>query len=154
MNLKMFVSVSFLLTSLLFTSISFAHCQIPCGIYDDETQFKILYEDVETIRKSDSQIVSLSNEKDKNYNQIVRWVMNKEEHADKIAHITTYYFMAQRIKPVNNANAAEYPEYIKRITLLHRMLVTAMKTKQSTDAKTVDELLALINEFEKSYFKK
>lgn len=154
MNLKIYVSATFILISLLLASVSFAHCQIPCGIYDDATQFKVMYEDVETIRKSDSQIVSLSNEKDKNYNQIVRWVMNKEEHADKIAHITTYYFMAQRIKPVTDSNAPEYPEYIKRITLLHRILVTAMKTKQTTDTKTVDELFDLITEFEKSYFHK
>ena len=76
-----------------------AHCEIPCGIYEDSTRFYLISEDIATIEKSMDQIVTLSAAGDKNYNQIVRWVVNKEEHADKLMEIVTQYFMTQRIAP-------------------------------------------------------
>jgi nickel superoxide dismutase len=45
-----------------------------------------------------NQIIALNNETPINYNQLVRWIMNKETHADEIQRIVTQYFMTQRIK--------------------------------------------------------
>ncbi len=48
---------------------------------------------------------------------------NKDEHADKIAKIVTYYFMAQRVKPGEASDKA----YTKKLVLLHQMLVPSIE---------------------------
>ena len=83
----------------LVASKALSHCQIPCGIYDDPARFTLMAEHITTIEKAMKTLVDLSSEKKPNYNQLVRWVQNKEHHADEISEIATYYFMAQRVKP-------------------------------------------------------
>ena len=132
-----------------------AHCEIPCGIYGDETRIKLLNEHIDTVEKSMKQIAELSTSQQKNYNQIVRWVVNKEEHCNKIQHIVTQYFMTQRIKPVGPAG--EKPakrKYVTQLTLLHQMLVHAMKAKQTTDAVHTRKLRDLIHQFEHAYLER
>ena len=137
---------------LLFSHISsFAHCEIPCGIYDDEARFKLLAEDITTVEKSINQIVELSAAGDKNYNQLVRWINNKELHADKLMETVTRYFMTQRVIPVEPADAAGYADYTKKVTLLHQMLVEAMKCKQTTDLAHTEKLRQLLAEFQELY---
>ena len=85
----------------------FAHCEIPCGIYDDDARFAAIAEDLTTIEKSMKTIVELSGDL-KNINQLVRWVNNKEHHSDEIAHIVTYYFMAQRVKLPDKGDATAH----------------------------------------------
>lgn len=104
-----------------------AHCEIPCGIYDDQMRLDMIAEDITTIEKSMKQVIELSAQKDKNYNQIVRWVTNKENHADKIQHVVSQYFMTQRIKPVEPKDTTAYKAYVKKLSLLHEMLIYAMK---------------------------
>jgi len=129
----------------------FAHCQIPCGIFDDPTRFALMREHVTTLAKSMDQIMELEKAAPANYNQITRWVMNKEEHADDFTQIVTYYFMAQRIKPTTPENKEAYDKYIREVTLLHEMIVNAMKVKQTTDKQYIDKLNGLIDRFEISY---
>jgi nickel superoxide dismutase len=131
--------------------IASAHCQIPCGIYDDKARFTLLNEHITTIEKSMKLITELSAEGEKNHNQIVRWVTNKEDHAQQFMDIVTAYFMAQRIKPVDPADAAAHGEYLKKVELLHQMLVSAMKCKQTTDKKHTEKLKKLVTDFEKLY---
>jgi len=128
-----------------------AHCQIPCGIYDDDVRFTLMLENVTTIEKSMTQIAALGKVAAPDRNQIVRWVDNKETHADKLAEIITYYFMSQRVKPVAPEGKPEYTKYVNQITLLHQMLVTTMKTKQTTDLTQCSELRRLIAAFRTSY---
>jgi len=132
----------------------FPHCQIPCGIYNDEMRFTMMKENIQTIEKSMKQIIELSKEPDKNANQLVRWVLNKEQHADELAQIVTYYFLTQRIKPVTEDDAAAFEDYLFKISLLHKMLVVAMKTKQTTDLNNVEELVSLLQDFHNAYFGK
>ena len=87
-----------------------AHCQIPCGIYNDEARFILMKEHVATIEKSMTQIETAANQ-----NQTVRWVMNKDKHADELTKIVTYYFMAQRIKP-------GCENYAIKVAQLHEMV--------------------------------
>jgi nickel superoxide dismutase len=134
------------------TGAAFAHCEIPCGIYDDEARCMSLREHVKTIEKSMGQIKSLSAEADKN--QLVRWVGNKEAHAGEIQHIVTQYFMTQRIKPPAGGDAAAQAKYAERLGLLHRMLVHAMKCKQTTDTAHTETLKSLIDDFDAAYFGK
>jgi len=131
-----------------------AHCQIPCGIYNDEMRFTLMLEHVTTIEKSMTEITALGKAETPDGNQMVRWVDNKEAHADKLSEIITYYFMSQRVKPVPPENKADYTKYVTRITLLHQMLVTTMKTKQTTELKQCSELRTLIDEFRTSYMER
>ncbi len=132
----------------------YPHCQIPCGIYNDEMRFTMMEEHIQTIEKSMKQIIELSKEPAENANQLVRWVLNKEQHADELAEIVTYYFLTQRIKPVNEDDAAAFKDYLVKISLLHKMLVAAMQTKQTTDLNNVEKLRSLSQDFHKTYFKK
>ena len=144
-----------LIASTLFISLTasnaFAHCQIPCGIYDDEARFALLEEHVTTVEKAMKKIEELSAAQSPNYNQIVRWVGNKEHHADEISEIVTYYFMAQRVKPAEKKSEEAYAKYVGELTSLHQMVVYSMKAKQTTDLKNVDRLRALIGRFKASY---
>ena len=131
---------------------AFAHCEIPCGIYGDHARIEAIREDCTTVEKSMTEIVRLGKESPVNYNQLVRWVMNKEEHANKIQHTVYQYFMNQRITPVPESDEAGYKKYVKQVTLLHQMLVYSMKCKQTTDLANVEKLRALVSEFEAIYF--
>ncbi|MFC1678746.1 superoxide dismutase [Ni] [Elusimicrobiota bacterium] len=128
-----------------------AHCQVPCGIYGDGLRFELMEEHVSTMEKAMSRIEALS-AAGKNRNQIVRWVNAKEKHADELAEIVTYYFMTQRLKPAPTAKAPKRLEYLNKLELLHRMLVHAMKAKQTTDLSHVSSLRELIVEFRSAYF--
>ena len=132
-------------------SLAFAHCQIPCGIYNDPVRFALLEEHVTTIEKSMKQIEELSKESRPNWNQIVRWVGNKETHADELTEIVTFYFMAQRVKPADPSDAAAQAKYVKEVTLLHQIVVHAMKAKQTTDLEHCEKLRSLVNAFRASY---
>jgi len=131
-----------------------SHCQVPCGIYDDEMRIQMISEHITTIEKAMKQVVELSKESKPNYNQIVRWVFNKEKHAEELSQILTYYFMAQRIKPVENdkKETQSYAVYQKRLELLHHLLIYTMKAKQTTDLSIIEKLRTLLKEFKKAYF--
>ncbi len=141
---------------LLFTIATsiYSHCQIPCGIYGDQTRFTLIREHISTIEKSMNQINELSAVPGKNMNQLVRWVSNKDEHANKLSEIITSYFLSQRIKIVEPSNSLEYARYQKMTILLHQMMVYSMKCKQTTDKNNINKLKDLINVFETIYFNK
>ena len=126
-------------------STAFAHCEIPCGIYDDQARINIILEHITTIEKSMKQIKSLEKEKRPNFNQMVRWVMNKEHHATEIQTIVAQYFLTQRIKP-------DTKEYHQKLSLLQQMLVYSMKCKQTTDLKNAAKLRDLVKQFHPLYF--
>jgi len=130
---------------LLGASTAGAHCEIPCGIYDDQLRSDLIGEHITTIEKSMNQIIGLSKGEPSNYNQLVRWINNKELHANKLQEIVTQYFMTQRIK-------LDAEKYNEKIGVLHQMLIHAMKSKQTTDLKHVEKLRELLKEFEKLYF--
>lgn len=150
----------FFIPSLLFAMFfmswqnAYAHCEIPCGIYGDSLRIQQIEEHITTIEKSMNQINELSEQGDKNYNQLIRWVTNKDEHAKKIQDIVAQYFMHQRIKPVDPADTEQYEKYITRLTLLHKLQVYAMKAKQTTDLEYVDKLRTTLHEFADAYFHK
>jgi len=123
-----------------------AHCQIPCGIYDDDTVIKTMHTDFETIEKASKTIIELSKDPAKNAHQLTRWITNKESHAQAIQEKVLNYFLAQRLKlgEAETDNAA----YLAKLQLCHQVIVTSMKCKQSTDAKDVATLHDLLHKFE------
>jgi nickel superoxide dismutase len=129
-----------------------AHCEIPCGIYGDSVRIALLYEHIETIEKSMNQINELSKSENPDYNQLVRWVMNKEEHAKEMQEIVSQYFLHQRVKITSSADEAAYRKYVKQLELLHHISVFAMKSKQSTDLSIIDTLREKLHLFEHAYF--
>ena len=143
-----FVTTIFLVQ--IWTVSAFAHCEIPCGIYNDKVRVDLLKEHITTIEKSMNQINELSKAGDKNYNQLIRWVSNKEKHAEEFQHIVTQYFMTQRIKlPQDDSGRSAY---VKKVTMLHEMLVLAMKCKQTTDVANCSKLKTLVDSFAGVYF--
>jgi nickel superoxide dismutase len=134
------------------TPIVYSHCQLPCGIYDDNMRFNMMAENITTIEKSMNMINQLSAEQKPNMNQIVRWVQNKDNHSDELSHTITYYFMAQRIAPAEKTDAQAYEKYLTKLTLLHKMLVSSMKAKQTTDLTITKQLTELLADFKKAYY--
>ncbi|MBI9052929.1 MAG: hypothetical protein JEY96_03875 [Bacteroidales bacterium] len=141
-----------LLAILSLSNKSYAHCEIPCGIYEDTLRVELIKEHIVTIEKSMKMIIKLSAEETLNYNQIVRWVNNKEEHANKLQEIVSQYFLHQRIKPIEPENKETYEKYVSHLSLLHELLVYSMKAKQTTDLSYIKKLNISIEEFEEEYF--
>ena len=121
-----------------------AHCQVPCGIYGDDGRFERLHEDGHTIEKAITMINELGAADQTNYNQIVRWVMTKEDHADHIAEVMQQYFLAQRIKGTEE-------NYEALLVAAHKVIVAAMKCKQGTDPAAAEALHAALDAFQKEY---
>ena len=132
----------------------FSHCQVPCGIYDDQMRIKMMEENITTIEKAMTQVIALTKEATPNYNQIVRWVMNKEKHAEELSDIVTYYFMAQRLPLVPKTDEKNYAAYQEKLELLHQLLFYTMKSKQSTDLTVIKTMRDLLKKFEEAYFGK
>ena len=139
-----FILITGILPFVFIISNAAAHCEIPCGIYDDQLRTKLIAEHATTIEKSMKQIMELSKDP-ANSNQLVRWVSNKETHATEIQHIVSQYFMTQRIKPNQD-------KYTDKLIVLHKMLLAAMKCKQTTDVSNVSDLRTLLKQFEILYF--
>ncbi len=122
-----------------------AHCQVPCGIYDDDARFTEMREDQTTIAKAIGQIQELSATHDpQGHNQLARWVATKEAHATNTQQIIAQYFMAQRIQ---SSDAA----YEEKLTAAHSVLVAAMQCKQSADPVQAEALQAAIEAFQQVY---
>lgn len=128
-----------------------SHCEIPCGIYNDPMRLDMMAEEITTIEKSIKEIQAISAAGDKNYNQLVRWIDNKDQHADGFAEIVTQYFLTQRIKPAPQSDAKAYGDYTHKLTLLHQMMIASMKCKQTTDLENVATLKSLLAEFRTAY---
>ena len=73
-----------------------------------------------------------------------RWVSAKEDHATNIQNTIAAYFMAQRIKTDN-------PKYTEQLVAAHKVMVAAMKCKQSADPATAKALEKSIFALYKAY---
>ena len=129
-----------------FVSFASAHCQVPCGIYGDQLRFEQMLEDEHTISKAQLEINKGVAEEPtaQTFNQLARWVSTKEEHATKIQNTIAAYFMAQRIK-------TDDPAYGKKLMASHKVIVAAMKCKQSADPATAKALEKAIFDFYRAY---
>ena len=134
LSMKIYQFFVYFLTLCLVGSYSFGHCQVPCGIYDDVSRVQQMLEDVSTINKAIDQIIELNDKSDaQSAQQLVRWVNNKEIHADKIIATVSNYFLTQRVKP-----SAE--DYLVRLSQHHRVILLSMKVKQNADAEVAQDL--------------
>jgi nickel superoxide dismutase len=128
---------------------TFAHCEVPCGVYADQRRFEQMLEDYTTIAKAITNIGELAGKKDaQSKNQLVRWINTKESHATSTQHIIAQYFMTQRIKASDKGGAEAYK---KKLTAAHAVMVAAMKCKQGADAATAVALRTAILDFYRAY---
>lgn len=110
-----------------------AHCQVPCGIYDDAARIARLHEDATTIEKAIDQILELSGSHEAiAFNQASRWVQTKEHHASHIIEVVSEYFLTQKVKPAASGSPG-YDAYLKKLADHHAVMVAAMKTKQNVN---------------------
>ena len=120
--------------SILVTQPLEAHCQVPCGIYDDAARVSAMLEDATTVAKATKLINELAGKTDaQSQNQMVRWVSNKEKHAQNIISTISDYFLTQRVKSTQK-------DYTERLIKHHAVIVAAMKAKQHANALSAENL--------------
>jgi nickel superoxide dismutase len=119
----------------VFASLSvYAHCQLPCGIYNDNARVKMMLEDSNLITKAVKEIQEFSKKNDAlSKNQLTRWVINKEKHANHIIEVISDYFLTQRIKPTQK-------DYKERLAKHHTAILAAVTVKQGVDADVAMKL--------------
>ncbi len=122
-----------------------AHCQVPCGIYDDTARISLLREDATTIAKAMKNMNDLAGAHDaQGMNQFTRWVATKEDHASHVIERMANYFLAQRVKPVA-AGAEGRAAYLEKLANHHAVIAAAMKAKQNAAPKYADALMHAID---------
>ena len=152
MNIRNIIAIAIIIAAFGLNNIH-AHCQVPCGIYNDAVRIIQLREHVTTIEKSMNKIEQLTSDESssKNMNQLIRWINTKEEHATFIQSIIADYFLAQRMKPKQN-NEAGRQQYVDQTLLLQQIIVAAMKSKQTVDKSKPELVSTLLNQFVELYF--
>ncbi len=124
------------IVKLLPTFIAYAHCDIPCGIYDPkpaQIAASTILKMVQKINELPKQNPTASDR-----NAFVRMVWTKEEHARKCKEelliLWTDYFK---------------PEHLKQFPNLHETFWNAAKlcskNKQSVDLKSAEELVKAVD---------
>lgn len=142
--MKPFSLLTFIILALT-SALTYSHCQIPCGIYDDPMRIKMMLEDAKTVEKSINEIKKLEKKQNaQSMNQMVRWVVNKENHADKIIEVLTDYFLTQRIKSTDKT----YMDQLKQMEIIVKLCV---KAKQQVDLSISSQLYSAIEAFGKYY---
>ena len=150
MKLQLFNRLVFLttlssITLFMLAKIAGAHCQIPCGIYDDNARVQNMLEDAATVVKATVLITELANKTDaQSKNQLTRWINNKEIHAQNIIETISNYFLTQRVKPSQE-------DYAERLSKHHTVIIAAMKAKQNADKKYAESLVKSIEAIEIYY---
>lgn len=117
--------------------VVYAHCDIPCGIYDPRGAQEAA---LTVIRMMDLIAESKSN------HDTVRYVHTKEEHAERCKHeiriIWGDYFKDEHLK--------EFPELHE---LVHQIMQYGSKARQGADRKIGQELLEKVNQFAEIFWK-
>lgn len=132
-------------------SPTFSHCQMPCGIYDDQARVDRLLEDTLTIEKAMTEITELSGKMDpESQNQLTRWIMTKEEHASDVISIVAEYFLTQKVKEVG-AGEEGRDDYLASLADHHLVMRAAMRAKQNVGQEHVDALRAAIDTLSHRY---
>lgn len=128
-----------------------AHCQVPCGIYDDAARIEHMREDAATIEKAVRNIIELSAADDaQSTNQRVRWIMTKEKHASDIITVVSEYFLTQKLKPVA-AGQEGYEAYLSSLADHHAVMRAAMKCKQTVSEESVKALREALDGLARHY---
>merc|ERR1712079_920337 len=124
------------------------------GIFDDPKLVAEIKEAVATIRKAMVQITELQETKTAlALNQSIRWLNTKEEHAGKIIALVADYCLAQRVKPMSDPKTPfkSDADYIAALTAHHRVMLCAVKCKQTAEPGNADTLAEAVADMSKMY---
>lgn len=137
-------SIFSLLFSILPSRVAYAHCDVPCGIYDPKPAQIAAATVLKMAEKI--QALPLDNQSIEDKNNFVRMVWTKEEHARKckeeILILWTDYFKQEHLK--------EFPN-------LHEVFWNTAKlcskNKQTVDVGLAKELVNAVNEIAEIFYK-
>ncbi len=124
---------------------AYAHCDVPCGIYDPHAAQVAAH----TVIRMDMLIADLTKSKEMTVddrNKMIRCVEVKEEHAEICKHEIEVLW-GDYFKP---DHAKANPELHE---LVWNTLKSASKAKQSTDIKAGEELLANVERVAELFWK-
>lgn len=139
-----------LFLKLLPEKIAFAHCDIPCKIYDPHAAQVAAHTVIRMIQMIEDVSVSSDSasfeERKKITHDVSRLVHVKEEHAEiikrEVGIIWGDYFKDEQIK--------QFPDIH---ILVHEIMQLASKTKQDLDMDNAKKLLTKVQEFAEIFFK-
>lgn len=135
---KLLLTLKLFTLALLLPNSATAHCQVPCGIFDDHARVHAMLEDAVTVAKACKLMAELEGKTDaQSVQQFIRWTNEKETHAQKIIKTTSDYFLAQRVK-------TSMEDYNDRLLAHHAVMIAAMKAKQNADVKFAEALTKAI----------
>jgi len=124
--------------NLLPTQIAYAHCDIPCGIYDPHNAQMAAH----TVLR----MTNLLKEAGDDTHKISRLTKVKEEHAElikrEVAILWGDYFKDEHLK--------DYPNLHE---LVFSIMKLASKSKQEVNAESANELLSQVQEFSEIFWK-
>ncbi len=115
---------------------AYAHCDIPCGIYETDT----MMHSAETCRRMIQKIEGLGElDSIEKYNGFVRSVVNKEKHAQKVKR-EIYILWSDYFKP----------EHFETHPDLHQQLQAVAKqasvVKQTVSMEEADKLVSMVHD--------
>lgn len=131
------------LFKLLPAQTAYAHCDIPCGIYDPyyaQIAAHSVLRMTQLINEEHSDDPKISS------HNIARFTSVKEEHAETLKHeirvIWGDYFKEEHLK--------EYPDLH---TLVFEIMKLASKARQNVDEKSAKDLVSKVQEFSEIFLK-
>ncbi len=138
------------LLNLLPAKILYAHCDIPCGIYDPNRAQQGAHTVIRMTKMIDDLSASSDNapfeERKKIIHQISRLTQVKEEHAEIVKHEVRVlwgdYFKPEHLE--------KFPE-INELVL--KTMKLASKAKQEINAEAAEDLLATVQQIAEIFYK-
>jgi nickel superoxide dismutase len=123
-----------------------AHCDVPCGIYDPiVAQISALT----VVRMIDLMAAKEAEAGEKNaafYNSMSRYVLVKEEHAEKVKSEI-------RVIWGDFLKAPQFEQFPQLHGLVHQIMLLGSKARQSTDREAAVQLVEAVNEFAQIFWK-
>lgn len=140
----------FLLKTLPIRGIAYAHCDIPCGIYDPHLAQLAAHTVIRMTSLINDLTASSKNppfeERKEIIHNIARYTKVKEEHAEIVKHeirvIWGDYFKEEHLK-----------EYPKLHGLVFKIMKLASSARQEISMSHAQELLAAVQEFAEIFYK-
>lgn len=115
---------------------AYAHCDIPCGIYETDT----MMHSAETCRRMIQKISELGSlDNLEKHNTMIRSVMNKERHAQKVKD-ELYILWSDYFKP---EHIDAYPDLHDR---LWKAAKQASTVKQTVSMEEAEALITLVHD--------
>lgn len=139
-----------LINKIIPSSIAYAHCDIPCGIYDPHNAQLAAHTVIRMTNMINDLKVSSKNppfdERKKIISQISRLTKVKEEHAELVKHeiriLWADYFKDEHLKDYPNLH-----------DLVFKTLKLASKARQEVNIDAAEELLASVQKIAEIFYK-